>query len=271
MKVVFKFEFLTYLYHNNSFFRFMYDYDTLMLPVLLLLTLVLFFQSLYVPMLISSILLVLFNTFFIFDLPFLPVQILSGYVGDYTWLRFICLLGGIWGLIRSFKEVKTMVLDNERVLAGDNFMVEGGAGREQWVLDTTEQFIKDAHMPGVYTEQKDVTPGLFGEKRKFLVVRHGRYKEWHVFIGARSFGEHLDAGWFLTVEPSLFKRTVSRHATGNPTAFSQKIDFFSQQDVRAFKTVAERAVERTLQMLYEELKLDPSGLNVGNKGFLSVW
>ena len=68
-----------------------------------------------------------------------------------------------------------MVLDNERVLDSYNYLVEQGAGREQWVLDTTEQTIKDARIPGVYTEQKDVSSVFLGDKRKFLVVRHAKY------------------------------------------------------------------------------------------------
>jgi hypothetical protein len=36
-------------------------------------------------------------------------------------------------------------------------------------------------------------------------------------------------------------------------------------------TVTHEYVKRALDMLYEELKLDPSGLNMGSRGFLSVW
>jgi hypothetical protein len=271
MKIVFKFDFLTYLYHNNSLFRFIFDYDTLMLPLMITATLVCFFNGWYVPMLIASILLLFCNIFFILNiLIFLPLHLYL--ISDLTfWLQMVSVIIGIWGLTRSFKEVKTMVLDNERVLDSYNYLVEQGAGREQWILDTTEQAIKDARIPGVYTEQKDVSSVFLGDKRKFLVVRHAKYKEYHMFMGARSFGEHLDCGWFLVCEPGLFKRTVSRHATGNPTAFSQKLDFFSIQDIKALKAVSHDAFKRCLQMLHEELQLDPSGLNADTKGFLNAW
>jgi hypothetical protein len=268
--VVFKWDFLTYLYHNNDFFYFVAKHDTNTLPFILILTFVCFFQGWYIPMLISSILLLVFNTFFLFELPFRLSQITSD--NAYTfWFHFICVVIGIWGLIRSIKEVKTMVLDNDRVISSNTYMVEGGAGREQWVLSETEKLIIESHMPGVKTEQKDVSPGMFGEKRKFLVVTHARYKQYVMFISARSFGEHLDASWFLTVEPSFFKRMVSTHATGNPTALSQKIDVFSQQDVRAFETVSSECFKKVLNTLHEELQLDPSALNSDNKGFLNAW
>ena len=164
-----------------------------------------------------------------------------------------------------------MVLDNERVIESYNYLVQQGAGREQWVLSETEKLIIDSHMPGVKTEQKDVSQGFLAEKRKFLVVTHAKYKEYRMFIGARSFGEHLDGGWFLTVNPSFFKRQVSRHATGNPNALSQKLDFFSQQDIKAFTAVAHDCFKRVLYMLHEELQLDPTALNADTKGFLNAW
>jgi hypothetical protein len=195
MKIVFRYEFLTYLYHNNLLFRFIYENDTLMLPLMITATLVCFFNGWYVPMLISSILLLFFNIFFIVVLPFLPFELFSTTFDLYFLLQMVSVIIGIWGLTRSFKEVKTMVLDNERVLDSYNYLVEQGAGREQWVLDTTEQTIKDARIPGVYTEQKDVSSVFLGDKRKFLVVRHAKYNEYHMFMGA---GYPLKAGHCYT-------------------------------------------------------------------------
>jgi hypothetical protein len=65
---------------------------------------------------------------------------------------------------------------------------------------------------------------------------------------------------------------VSKYATGNPHVLSQNIDIFKQQDLQAFITVAHQSLKRVLDMLLEELKLDPSGLRSSkSKGFLSVW
>ena len=272
-KVVFPFDFLTYLYHNNSFFQFIAHNDLFLLVVTGVLTFVCFFNRWYVGMLVSSLFLLLFNMFFIFELPILPMQWLSGYARDYAWFQLLCLFVGIWALIRSMKEVKTMVLDNERIIERYNHMIEQGAGREQWFLGEVEKQIIDANLPGVSTAQEPVSPGfLLGEKRTFLVVRHARYKEYRLFIMARSYGQHLDAGWFLVVNPSLYKRTVSKYATGDANALSQKLDFFSQQDLGAFSTVCHHIFKRVVEMLHEELKLDSGSLyNTQSKGFLNVW
>jgi hypothetical protein len=244
--------------------------DTILLSLTLFGLILVFYFKQYIPLLFLSILLFFFNIFTILDLPMVILQFPYIPKDYHLFIKIVSIFVGIWGFFRGIKEVKTMVLDNERVIDSYNYMVENGAGREQWVFDTTEQLIKDAHMPGVYTEQKDVTPGFLGEKRKFLVIRHRRYKEYHMFIGARSFGEHLDGGWFVTVEPSFFKRHVSKHATGNPTALSQNLDFFSQQDIKAFQAVSHNCFKRALQMLLEELQLDPSGLN-DPQAYLQSW
>jgi hypothetical protein len=257
--------------YEYPFLQFIDENDVILLSLTLLGFFILLYHRLYVPLLFTSLLLLFFNLFFIINLPVFPYQFIYTNKDYAMFIQVVSLIVGVWGLSRSIREVKTMVLDNERVLDSFNFIVEGGGGREQWILDETERFIRNSNMPGIITEQKDVSPGFLGEKRKFLVVRHAKYREFYMFIGARSFGEHLDASWFLAVDPSFFKRFVSKHATGNPTALSQRIDFFAQQDVKAFKAVAHNGFKRCLQMLQEELSLDSSGLNADTKSFLNVW
>jgi hypothetical protein len=152
-----------------------------------------------------------------------------------------------------------------------SMIVEQGAGREKWVLDNTETYLKSANMPGVVHQQEEVSTGLFSQKRNFIVVTCNSLKDYRMYITARSFGADLDAAWYLTVEPRFLKRTISKYAAGNPQALAQNIDLFSQQDLGAFATISGHCLKRTLQMLLEELKQDPSGLNTRSKGFLSVW
>ena len=126
-------------------------------------------------------------------------------------------------------------------------------------------------MPYIYCEQAEVTNGLFGERRKYLVVNHEKLRDYRIFIGVRDYGIHLQAAWFFTCEPRFLKRTLSKYTTGNPQALSQQIDFFSQQDLGAFKTVVEGAVKYTVDSLYDELKLDPGVFTRQQRGFLNAW
>jgi len=164
-----------------------------------------------------------------------------------------------------------MALKHESVTSSWNTLVINGAGKDKWVMDTVEGMIKDAHMPGVTTGQQDVSTGLFGSKRKFLVVNHTSLRDYRLYIGARDFGTNLDVSWYLTIQPSALKRAVSKYATGNPQALSMQVDFFSQQDLSAYTSYAHHCVKETVKLLMKELEQDPTGLNTKSKGFLELW
>ena len=163
------------------------------------------------------------------------------------------------------------VMKKEKVIDNWNMIIEGGAGREKWVLDTVETFIKEANMPNVNCKQDQVSTGMFSTKRTFLLVAQRNLREYCMYIFAREFGSHLDVGWFLTLNPGGLKSALSRYTTGNPMALSSQINLFSQQDLRAFTTIAHHCVKRTVDTLHNELKLGPPSMSPQSKGFLSVW
>ena len=107
-------------------------------------------------------------------------------------------------------------LGHETVMKQRSYIVEEAAGRAQWVFETVSQIIKDAQMPDVWCELSEVSTGMFGEKRDFLVVGHTKLRDYKMFVGARSYGIHLDVSWYMTVEPGLLKRTLSKYTQGNP-------------------------------------------------------
>ena len=155
----------------------------------------------------------------------------------------------------------------ERVVDNWNMVVEQAAGRDKWVLDMVETFIKEANMPNVGCRQDQVSTGMFSAKREFLLVAHRSLREYCMYISARDFGAHLDVGWFLTLHPSGLKSAISRYATGNPMALSSQINLFSQQDLRAFITIAHHCVKRTVDLLCEQLHLAPPNMSPQSKGF----
>jgi hypothetical protein len=164
-----------------------------------------------------------------------------------------------------------MALKNEAVLEQWGEVLEHGAGKGKWILDRVEIKIKEAKMPGVAAQQQSISSGMFGTKRDFLVVAHASLRDYHMYIGARDFGTHLDVAWYLTVEPGFLKRSVSKYTLGNPQALSMQVDFFSQQDLRAFVGVAHHYVTETFKTAQNELGQDPTGLNTKSKGFLELW
>ena len=164
-----------------------------------------------------------------------------------------------------------MALKHESVTSSWNALVIQGAGKDKWVMEKVEGMIKEAHMPGVKTGQQDVSSGLFGAKRRFLVVDHNNLRDYRLYIGARDYGTSLDVSWYLTIQPSALKRAVSKYATGNPQALSMQVDFFSQQDLSAYTSYAHHCVTESVRLLMKELEQDPTGLNTKSKGFLELW
>ncbi len=151
-------------------------------------------------------------------------------------------------------------------------IIENGAGRDTWILDKTEVFLKEANMPNVEWRREQVSSGMFGEKRTFLIGNHKALREYTLYIGARNFGVHLEVSWFLTVSPGFLKRAVSKKLTmGNPFALSENMSIFAHEDLASYKSVAARCVERACHMLMDELNLDTSGLSTKGKGFLANW
>jgi hypothetical protein len=164
-----------------------------------------------------------------------------------------------------------MALKHEAVVESWNMLVINGEGKSTWFMKQVQQKLKDSKMPGVHFEWREVSSGLFGAKRDFIVLTHSSLRDYVMYIAARNFGSNLDISWYLTIQPRFLKRTISKYTTGNPQALSWQIDFFTRQDLDAIVTGAHACVKETYKELMEELKQDPTGLNTRSKGFLSVW
>jgi hypothetical protein len=56
--------------------------------------------------------------------------------------------------------------------------------------------------------------GMMTRSREFLIIKNGGLREYTMYVHARDVGSHLDCGWFLTVEPGIFKNiTTGRNAS----------------------------------------------------------
>jgi hypothetical protein len=162
-------------------------------------------------------------------------------------------------------------LKGESVIESWGEIIERGAGHAKEVMQKTERLIIDANMPNVSTTIHEVSTAFFGQKRDFLIVTNDSIRDYKLFINARDYGTLLDVSWFLTLEPRAIKRALSKAMTGNPHAFSQQVDIFVQQDIRAFVGTAVGIFRHVLDELFEELKLDSSILNKKSRGYLDIW
>ena len=107
----------------------------------------------------------------------------------------------------------TITLKKQSVIDQWGTVVEHAAGREKWVLDTTENLIQEAKIPGLVVRQDQVTMGMFGTKRNFVAIGFQSLKEYNMFIGARDFGMHLVYRSTVFWTPSDLKLSCSRQGT----------------------------------------------------------
>jgi hypothetical protein len=61
-------------------------------------------------------------------------------------------------------------LSREKVVDQWFALVQGGAGKDTWVMNETERIIKSAAPPVVTCAREIVSAGMFGEKRNYLVA-----------------------------------------------------------------------------------------------------
>ena len=151
-------------------------------------------------------------------------------------------------------------------------VINQGAGHYKWIIETVEQMLKEADMPGLRFRQMEVAQGgRFGRRRDLLIVAHNNLKEYHIFIGARDVGAHLEVTWFLTISPGFFKRSISKRIMGSPQGLSMQIPIFDRQELNTWVSVIEACVGGAVAKLMKELQQDTSELNSKSKGFLQLW
>ena len=249
---------------------FFVEFQLLMIPIFIAWG-YFFFKQRDIPLLVVSALLLFLNWPRLLNLPGVVRNVMT-FGLDYSYaLTIVSIVAGICGLVRSIKGLMVTILKSDSVVDRWYRVVAGGAGKGNYVLGKIESMVLDARMPGVVTKRENVAIELFGEKRTFLIVSNLRYKEFKMYINARDLGTNLDVSWYFMVEPRYLKKRLSKYATGNPQDLSMSVSLFAQQDISAFKSITHEYVISVLESLYEELKLDPSGLNTGSRGFLNVW
>jgi hypothetical protein len=165
----------------------------------------------------------------------------------------------------------TTAIKRNSVIEQWGTIVEGGAGQEKRVMDDLFTFLKEAIMPHVKIYRDACNTGMFGATRDMYILSHDVLREYRMFLGARDYGANLDVVWFLTLSPGFLKSSMSTRVAGNPLAFSMRVDIFTQQDLRAWTTIAHHCVKRAVDAVYENLQKTPVGLDTSSKGFLNVW
>lgn len=164
-------------------------------------------------------------------------------------------------------------LDSLSVVSEWATMIPHAAGQEDELLEDIKRRIDDAEMPGARCGFDEAQTGtMFAKtKRVFLICENEHFKDYRFFIGARSYGKHLNACWYLGCQPGVLKQMFAEHQTGDSRGFSIPTNILAQQELSSWQSVVHACVLAGVDALVGRLKGDPSRIRRESRGFLQVW
>lgn len=167
-----------------------------------------------------------------------------------------------------------ITLKEEAIREQWSTIVDHGAGHVQEVLSEIQENLKESQIPGECTwsvEEVKSSTWIARVRREFLIVDLKEFKDYHLYIGVRDYGVHLDCCWFLTIEPGLLKKWASMKIAGDTDTLSGPANILIQQDLRAWLTVVHHNVLKGVDSLLTKLGQDPRLLQRKSKGMLEIW
>jgi hypothetical protein len=160
----------------------------------------------------------------------------------------------------------------------DEACVDDGHERADTMYREITQQLEQSEAPNLKVERKFVSPtflrSIAGQQREFLVLTdttNYHLEPYQIYISARPYGVNLSSEWFLTYKPKLWMAALSLipYVSLVPRTLSD-IDFFEQQDLRAYLANAHHCTIRAVQELMVYLHQDPEKLDKTSKGFFNV-
>ena len=168
----------------------------------------------------------------------------------------------------------SITLKEESILNEWAMILDNAAGNSQTLLERIQNKLRESDIPGdcSWVVEEVKSSGLFSKvKRDFLIVSLEQFKDYHMYIGIRDYGAHLDCCRFLTVEPNFMKKWAASKLTGYADALSAPKNILVHQDLRAWTTVVHHAVVDSVEALMTKLGKDTKHIQRGSKGFLEIW
>jgi len=107
----------------------------------------------------------------------------------------------------------TRKLKEEGILDEWGMVVDSAAGNVRIVLDDIQRRLKESRIPmGCSWRIEEVkSKHLIGRvRRNMLFVTIEQFSDYHMYIGIRDYGAHLDCCRFLTLEPGKVKKWISK-------------------------------------------------------------
>ena len=176
---------------------------------------------------------------------------------------------------------KTVTLkQSDKIMDKWTLLIQNGQGRSAEIFKMTEKFLTESEVPNMAWEMVEAQPSVIkgfvlSKKRDFLEVTNaGVGESYRMYVGARDVGTYLDVAWFL-VEKQIWWKVIARLAilvfTLGAAGTLMGLDFFDEQDLRAYVTITHRCVRQATDVIMGELGQDVSKIDRKSKGSLEVW
>lgn len=167
------------------------------------------------------------------------------------------------------------ILRNDQVKHQFRQTLPDAAGKEDHLLSRIETYLLASNIPSVtwnpVKASGNLLAALVGAGQPFLMVRNSQVSDFRFYVGAQTYGAHLDVVEYITVEPGIIGRFFSKAIYHDPTALYCNLSVFQNRELEAFISVVHQmCVEPAMTELTDQHKKG-HGNTPQAKGYLSFW
>ena len=196
---------------------------------------------------------------------------------------------------------KTTVIEEDKIVQEWSQLVLQMGNKGAELLKRVEQKIQELNLPNTTLMRKEATLGHNNNRNEFVSVKHDKYPDYEVWIGAIDRMGQLKVSWFLTVtlpnvvtarmralnkdshgdKPQRLSRQLgkmlgakmSEKLSGKPTPVRVRPDDMTMDDKEefgVFMSLIHQATTASLEEAMNDLNLDFSKVNTHSEGFLNL-
>ncbi len=146
---------------------------------------------------------------------------------------------------------KTPSIDENNIVEEWSQLVLGLGGRGEELLKSIASKIQEMNLPDITLLRKEATLGTsnatMGDKRyEFISMKHNRYPDYELWIGAIDRAGQLKASWYLTV-------AIPNKVMGKLRAMNKESRELLPRPMRAFSMLPRTLSNMVAQKLSEEI------------------
>lgn len=207
---------------------------------------------------------------------------------------------------------KTPSIEEDKIVEQWSQLVLGMGGKGEDFMRSVARKLQELNLPNVTFTRKEVMLGkaepFSGNKREFISMKHDRYHDYELWIGAIDRAGQLKVAWYLTVElPGKIRGTIraldrqskdmtpsvlrapnilakklgaalgaklTEKITGKPAGprnvHPEDMTMDDREELGAYITTIHQAVLVALEELMNDLRLDFSKVDKHTEGFLNL-